>query len=65
MTGGSDNTVRIWDANRYELLLTLRLPSDGDGFVTALAVSGDSRFITAGTTSGKVYVWYSGFPSDN
>jgi WD40 repeat protein len=58
VTGGSDRTVRIWDASRYELLLTLRLPSG----VTALAVSSDGAAIAAGTDSGMIYIWYSASP---
>jgi WD40 repeat protein/serine/threonine protein kinase len=61
-TGGSDGTVRIWDTARYELLLTLRIPSAGG--VNRIAVSSDSSSVAAGTGSGDIYVWYSNPPGE-
>jgi eukaryotic-like serine/threonine-protein kinase len=56
VTGGSDGTVRIWDAARYELLLTLRLPANRSA--QALAVSSDGATIAAGAIDGSIYLWY-------
>ena len=57
-TGGMDNTVRVWDALRSELLLTLRTA----GEVTALAMSPGGHEVVAGTRTGTVYVWDAGKP---
>ena len=50
---GGDRTVRVWDAARRELLLTLRVPSA----VTALAISDDGEQIAAGLSNGTVQIW--------
>jgi eukaryotic-like serine/threonine-protein kinase len=60
VTYGLDGTIRIWDAARYELLLTLRPPN----VVTALAVSSDSDTIAAGSFDGSIYLWYAGPPRE-
>jgi len=52
-----DQTLRIWDAHRYELLLTIRVQPDR---LRSLAVSPDGNRIAAGTWNGAVYVWDAG-----
>jgi len=52
--GSTDQTLRIWDAHRYELLLTIRVQPDR---LRSLAVSPDGNRIAAGTWNGAVYVW--------
>ncbi len=61
LTGGGDNTVRVWDAARCELLLTIRI----QGNVTALAASGDGASIAAGTHLGGVYLWNTRQPASS
>jgi WD40 repeat protein len=56
VTGGTDSTVRVWDASRYEPLLTLQ----ADSSVTALAMSLDGQEVAAGTHIGTVHVWNAG-----
>jgi WD40 repeat protein len=55
VTGGSDDTFRIWDADRYAHLLTFRI-SEANG-ICCLSFSSDSLCIAAGTGSGQLYLW--------
>jgi eukaryotic-like serine/threonine-protein kinase len=60
VTGGADGTVRLWDAVRYDLLLTLRLPSNRMAY--SLAVGSDGTSIAAGGIDGTIYLWYADSP---
>jgi sugar lactone lactonase YvrE len=58
--GSTDQTLRIWDARRYELLLTIRVQP---GRLLTLAVSADGERIAAVTSTGAVCVWDAGGPA--
>jgi WD40 repeat protein len=58
VTVGDDPVVRIWDADRSELLLTLM---DSDGHRGGVAFTSDGR-IVAGRTAGGFTIWESKKP---
>lgn len=62
VTGGSDDTVRIWDADRYAHLFAFRI-SEANG-ICCLTISSDSMCIAAGTGSGLLYLWSARPPGD-
>jgi hypothetical protein len=53
-TGGSDETVRIWDAESGRLLHTLAGHVD---WVANLAFNPDNRFLASGSADGTVRIW--------
>ncbi len=59
VTGSADRTVRIWDAQRYDSLLTLRL----QGAVDDVTVSPDGAALAA-AASGQVLIWRSGLSAE-
>jgi WD40 repeat protein/serine/threonine protein kinase len=54
VSGGMDKAVRIWNANTWEEVVTLRDPTGG---VTALALSPDGRQVATGGTDATVKIW--------
>jgi WD40 repeat protein/tRNA A-37 threonylcarbamoyl transferase component Bud32 len=69
VTGGSDRTVRVWDAAHYDLLLTLRLLNTIEPYpdvpeVRALAISSDGTAIAAGASNGAIYLWHANPPRE-
>jgi hypothetical protein len=57
-TGGEDRTVRVWDVETKELLLTLRL---GDQAVGCIAFSPDGARIAS--VSGDLFIWETESPA--
>ena len=60
LAGCSDATLRVWDAGRRQLLLTIRL----SGTVRALAVSPDGSRIAAGLANGQIQILDAGVVRD-
>ena len=54
VTASRDRTVRLWDIDRQEPVLTLR---DIQGHVNAVCFSHDGNWIAGGRYDGKVQVW--------
>jgi WD40 repeat protein len=53
-TGGSDQTVRIWDAQRFTEIVQLR---GHTSYVWSLAFSADGSLLASGSGDGTVRVW--------
>ena len=53
-TGGNDTTIRLWNAETYELMLELR---GHDLYVKAIAFSPDGSMIVSGSGDTSVRVW--------
>lgn len=55
LTGGQDQTVRIWDIKCGDPLIKVL---DGhSGPVSAMALSDEEEWLAVGTTTGKVHLW--------
>lgn len=54
VSGGRDNTVRLWDTESGENIQTFDTHT---GWVTSVAVSPDGKFIASGSRDNMVYVW--------
>ncbi|HXG09600.1 MAG TPA: hypothetical protein VNK04_07405, partial [Gemmataceae bacterium] len=58
VSGSDDQTVKVWDAERGQQLLTLQGHKGGVlGGVTSVAISADGRRIASGSEDGTVKVW--------
>jgi WD40 repeat protein len=53
-SAGGDSTIRLWDSDSGELLLTLDRHTNA---VTSLAFSPDGRSLASGSLDGSVIVW--------
>ena len=54
MTGGADQTIKIWSMDNGQEYTTLR---GHLGAVQALAMSSDGNFLVSGSTDGTIIVW--------
>ena len=53
-TGGSDQTIRLWDVAGRRLL---RVLAKHQGYVLSLAFAPDGSYLVSGGMDGKVYLW--------
>ena len=54
VSGGADQTVKLWNLETQELRRTYRHHSD---FISALAISGDGAMIAAASLDGAIRLW--------
>ena len=54
-SGGADNTIRLWDTNSADQLLSISTEYTGRGF--ALAFSADGSVLASGSPDGLIHLW--------
>ncbi|HIK27376.1 MAG: serine/threonine protein kinase [Oscillatoriaceae bacterium SKW80] len=59
VSGSFDTTIKIWDFNSGELLLTLKEHLKAEELVSAVAIAGDGKILVSGSNSygGTIKVW--------
>ena len=54
LTGADDTLVKVWDADRGSLVMTLR---GHKGYITFIAVSPDNALVASSCTEGEIRLW--------